>query len=469
ENPDGTVRVEALATMTRSGEAAQTPLADLRTTYDLGRDAATGRPVLSVSRELTAREPIRRVLGSLAETLALDPQASEWQVVTPEGTLRDWMVARLPGDSRYDGRYWRGTGDRVWQLTDQLAGVEPALVAVQSTPGQWTAVEIANDDASQVPANALLKIRAGEQAGPYLRIDWLDGDRAVNLKAGEKLAVRYRVLFLGDAELARAAQRTTFSLGEAGTLQVRGTQYRFLGKGLDATFSRFSGGKIGDLRLRGADRPAVTSSRLYTDQGLYADIIAPDTRKVRNTVTTEGDPEAEARLTRDANGATLSFYSAMRTQDGRNCAWPRTMYRLQYRLTDTTSLDVKWATKTAFSTPQAKAFMAQTLGIPRLTTFRANARAGLATGAVPPNSNRAWQSWQEGFGADPWLELLSDDGTGIRLSGPGLATDFQNVFALAGSNSAGTAFLALYDTQPADIDPVWHEGQYTLTPLREAH
>lgn len=468
ENPDGTARVEALASMTRSGAAAQTPLADLRTTYDLGRDPVTGRPVLSVSRELTAREPVRRVLGSLVETLALDPQASEWQVITPEGTLRDWMVARLPRDSGYDGRYWRGTGDRVWQLTDQLAGVEPALVAVQSTPGQWTAVEIA-DDTSQAPANALLKTRSGEQAGPYLRIDWLDGNRAVELKAGEKLAVRYRVLFPGDAELARAAQRTSFDLGKAGSLQVRGTQYRFLGKGLDATFSRFGGGKIGDLRLRGAERPVVTSSRLYTDQGLYADIITPDMRKVRNTVTSEGDPEAEARLSRDAKGATLYFYSAMRTQDGRSCAWPRTMYRVQYGLTDTTSVEVKWATKTAFSAPQAKPFMAQTLRLPRLTTFRANARAGLVTGAVPPNASRAWQSWQEGFGADPWLELLSDDGTGIRLSGPGLASDFQNVFALAGGDSAGTAFLALHDTQPVDIDPVWHEGQYTLTPLREAH
>jgi glycosidase len=419
-----------------------------------------GRPRLAVGYEVTARQPVENVLGALVELLALDPSATEWAVGTVEGCLHDRTEPRWPADRRYEGRYLRGVGDRVWALQDQLAGL-PAQVAVKGANGLWTVLRLG--EGARLPDNAMLKLRHGEETAPFVQLEWLDGNAPVNLKAGETLKLGYVVDFGPPGELpAGLTQAGRLDLA-GGWMRVTGSQVEVQNQGCYLRASRYGGGRINTV-AEGVDAPPIVrGSRAYTDWGIYPDEITPDGRQVHNMVTTDSDPETWGRANLDTTGPVLSFGGYLRDSDGRSTPAPRTAYRATYTV-GAEAIGVKLQVRPMMALTGASAFLAQTLGIPAFSKYTVAARDGTVTRDAT-GTGRLWESKVAGFGTDPWMEWRGPDGRGARISGADLA-GLQNAFLLRSGSGEGTAFLAFLDGLPTDLLPQWRTLSYTLTPLK---
>ncbi len=251
-------------------------------------------------------------------------------------------------------------------------------------------------------------------------------------------------------------------------MRARGSQYLISNGQYDLTVSRYGGGRLGDLRLTGDTEPLISDSKIYTDGGIYDDRTTPDMRTVRSFVATLGDPETEVSIKPGESAWKLCFDGYLRTHDGRGTASPRTRYRVTYGMDSSDTLTVNLGLKTHATIPEAKAFLAQTLDLPRFGSYEVNAKDGPATGTPPPRSRRVWESKTEGFADEPWVVVRTGTGRALRFAGADLARAFQNVFLLRTGGTGGVMFLAYNDFEPQDIDPVWREAQYTITPSREA-
>lgn len=419
-----------------------------------------GRPRLAVGYELTARRPVENVLGSLVELLALDPSATEWAVGTAEGTLHDWNTPRWPTDRRYDGRYLRGVGDRVWELCDQMTGL-PVQLAARSANGLWTVLRLGDGDA--LPANASLKLRRGEESAPFVQLEWLDGNAPVNLKAGETLKLGYVVDFGLLGELPGGLLQAGKLDLAGGWMRITGSQVEVQNRGCYLRASRYAGGRINAVAEGMDTSPIVRGSRVYTDWGIYPDEITPDGRQVRNMVTSDSDPETWGRVDLGGSDPVLSFGGYLRDSDGRSTPAPRMAYRVTYTV-GAAAIGVKLQVRPMMTLTGASAFLAQTLGIPAFSTYTVAARDGTLTRDAA-GTGRLWESKGAGFGAEPWMEWRGPDGMGARISGPDLA-DLQNAFLLRSGSGEGVAFLAFLDGLPADLLPQWRTLSYTLTPLK---
>jgi hypothetical protein len=457
ESAGGTVAVRARGAISDAGGNAAAEYAVTYTT--LLRDA---RPQVTVAYEITARRPVENVLGSLVELLAFDPAATEWAVGTVEGTLHDWNIPRWPADRRYEGRYVRGVGDRVWELADQVTGL-PVHIAVRSPSGWWTQMSLG--DGRPLPANAALKLRRGEETGPFLQVEWLDGASPVDLKVGDTLRFGY-VLHLGlsgerPPDLSPAALRSL----PAGWLRITGSQMEAQNGSCYLRTSRYGGGRINAVAESAAAPPLVSGSRVYTDWGIYPDEITPDMRQVHRMVTSDADPETVARVALGGPEPVFTFGGYLRDSDGRSTPWPRTEYQVQYTLGGS-AVRVKVGVRPLRTLPAASAFLAQTLGIPAFAKYTVAARDGIVTRDAT-GFGRVWESKLEGFGPEPFMEWRGAEGRGVRISGHDLA-GIQNAFLLHSASGAGTAFLAFLDGLPADLFPQWRTLEYTLTPLKGA-
>lgn len=466
-------RTEGFITVTVRGSIMREAAGPLRPVMDYVLQYRVNSGSIYVSCSLTAREPIENVLGSLVETFQFDPHATKWAVLTQEGFLHDWAIARRPSDTRYSGRYWRGTGDRVWQSRDIPSGMRmlTRTIAIQSPSGLWTHFHCQQGPSEGVPHNVMLKMRDGEAVGPHVRVEWLGGERPVTLRRGQALGLWYSVSFgnnKADALRLMCEKSPTAAQQRGGlTLRVRGSRYELSNGKYDLAISRFGGGRIADLRLAGDTEALIQDSRIYTDGGIYADRITPSMEKIRNFVSSSTDPEAEMRITREDGRLLISFEGYLRSHNGRSTPSPRTRYRVSYEMDASEALKVKVAVKPYATIPQAKAFLAQTLSLPRFNSFQVNAKGDLAEGTPEPGSQRVWESKRQGFADDPWMLCKTGAGRSLRIAGPDLARAFQNAFLFRSGGEAGIIFLAFNDFEPADIQPIWYEAEYTITPLKD--
>jgi hypothetical protein len=433
---------------------------DYTVSYRLGSG-----PRLDVAYELTAREPVQNVLGSLVETVRLDPGTAQWCVSTAEGFLHDWAVARVPRDIRYTGLYARGTGDRVWQSRDIPFARHAPFIATRSGSGRWTVIRFAEG----LPENVMLKMRLGDTGGPHLRVEWLDGAKPVGLARGQTLLLRYSVETRAcsvDELRAMCEEQPADAAGAAISIHTRGSRYEVSNGRYDLALTRWGGGRLADLRLHGDTQPLLAGSRIYTDGGIYGDRTLPAGEQIRQFVSSDSDPETEVAVGQTERSATLAFRGLLRDSDGRGIPGPRTFYETCYRLDTTDALTASLRVKTNATIPAARAFLAQTLGVPQLASYAVNARGKIMEGTPQPGADRVWESKREGFGTEPWMVCRAGGGRQVRVAGPALASAFQNAFLLGGPGP-GVIFLAFNDFEPADITPVWREASYTITPSRE--
>lgn len=461
---DGAAEVlTAHGSVTRERQGRTETVADYSVEYRLA-----GAAELEVSYALTARVPVREVLGSLAETLRLAPGAREWLVSTAEGCLWDWARPRWSRDVRYGSMYLRGTGDRVWQSEDLALGVGVPVVAARVGETSWVLVEFDQQPSGQ-PRNVMLKTRSGNSEGLRVVSQWLSGRQPVTLEAGESLRFSYRVrLWEGTGEELRAlCERGNALTRGPVTLKVRGSRYELSNGSVECAFSRFGAGRLADLRLAGDPAPMIVDSNVYSDVGIYGDRTTPEMRKVRAYMSSHNDPESSVTVTPGDGEWSLQFEGVFRGDDGRGVASPITRVRNTYRMGAGAFVDTQVAVCTAAELPGTAAFLAQTLTLPRLASYRVNAADGVQVRDVSRETDRVWQSKVAGFGAEPWMECLTGDGRGLRLSGQDLGPGLQNAFLLRSGNGEGVFFLAFNDLEPADIRPVWRPVDYRLTPLRE--
>lgn len=459
------VVVWARGRLTRRVGDQSRPVADYTITHQV---VARDEPEIGVNYAFIIREPIRNVLGSLYETLALDPDADEWAVCTREGFLHDWAVARRPRDVRYVARQWRGVGDRVWQSRDHPLALAHPFFGARSEGAGWTLLQVDATEKDDLPRNVMLKMRHGEAAGPHVRFEWLDGQRAVNVAAGETLAFGYKVrLSAARADDLRALSESLRGDGAPVSVRIRGSRYELSNGRYQLAVTRHGGGRIADLRFLGDPEPLIRESYVYSDGGIFGDRTLPSMERVRNFVSSNQDAEAELRLTH-GDPTVVTVEGFLRDHDGLGLPSPRTRYRVTYEMDATDTLRVAVAVRVPADIPQAEAFLAQTLHLSRMHSFEINARDGLARATPGPRGERVWESKREGFGEDPWMLIRTGTGRALRIAGPDLATALQNAFLHRSGGDAGVVFLAFNDFEPADITPVWREARYAITLLREA-
>jgi len=345
-----------------------------------------------------------------------------------------------------------------------MGGPTP-LIAIRGKSGSWVHLWL---DAGR-PDNAMLKMRLGDTVGPHIRFEWLDGRHPVTLQKGQKLSFGYR-LWMRDWEAMHIesgeARQPRPSRQGYPVLRSRGTRYELTNGSYQLAATRFGGGRLVDFRQLGDETALISGSNIYTDGGIYPETTTPTMERVSPNISTSSDAEAEVRL-EAVQGLKLTFSGLLRDQDGRGVPSPRTQYRVTYSMDQSGTLGVQAAVRCQKAIPEAKAFLAQTLSLPSFVSYEVNAKDGVIQGTAEPGAGRVWESIKQGFGDEPWMVCRTGDGRSLRVAGPDLATRLQNAF-LYRTGQDGVVFLSWNDFQPADIQPVWRELSYTLTPEEEA-
>jgi hypothetical protein len=174
-------------------------------------------------------------------------------------------------------------------------------------------------------------------------------------------------------------------------------------------------------------------------------------------------------IDRQPDGLRLTFDGVFRDSSwsGRPIPEPRTQYRVSYEFADAPSVAVECSVRPQVTKAQAKAFLAQTLGLPSAgpwAIYRGEPARLIASGQPPGPGDRVWQSANDPLtDADhPRLFFEAPGPQCVEFSHFTGLEEVQNLFHLQGRTDS-TLFVALLDGRPADLTPRWRTVRYRIT------
>lgn len=434
--------------------------------YQVCYSCNTGSDI-RVAYSLAPRIDLSDVRASLTETLRF-ANANRWYVRTLEGELLDDAVLRHPKDIRYEGRYWHGWGDALWQARLlPLDDRQPVVAAIRDD--DYVAVTELRG-LSGLPEDVRLKERHGKVEGLHLCLDWLSGEHATSLRKDRTYEVGYTLrvgrgsLAMLRASVPQAREReplagpATVRFTSAGSAWlVENTHYAVLIK-------RSEGGMIKWLKATGAPAAILRDMCIYSDRGLYGDYTDPSGNKVQTHASSRSDPEPDVRVERTEGCVRLSFRSFFRHSyaGGLSVIGPRTEYRITSEFDETPVIRVRCAVRPHVQLPDAQVFMANIVNVADFDQWAVADKDGVSRGTATEAVGRLWESRTKGFAAKPVMVMIGRESNSyVLFTDMQFCPSFQNAF-VHGRRGAGTAFLAFFDGSPADLEPRWYEIAYAM-------
>lgn len=455
---DGNLVARATGTIHRetTGGVQQAVLA-----YEAVYETSDG-PEIVVRWRLTPLVRTERVLGALVQTFDLG-SPKEWFVNTAEGLLFDDYIVRHARDVQYRSRYVHGHGSRLWWSSLLPLHLEAPMLGARYDRGQYVALT-----GLTVPpeGSVWLKERDGEREALTAEVAWLDGSHAVTLVPGERGIGGGYTIRIGTAT-EQEIRRTAYPPESQSSPRVYadGAAYVVENDYYELRAVRGRGGAIAGLISKLTSGNMIDGGMVYTDYGLYPHSVDPSGNRQVTQATSSVDPECEVTVEREGTSVRLTFEGRLRnaTWDGMNAMRPPTRYRLTYEADGSPRVRVTCAVRAEMALRGARAFLAQTLTVPAVTSWAATSADGVDT--EPRPGERAWQSSVEGLAEQPAI-VACDASTGTYVTLCNLDWSprdkpLQNLFLLLGSPS-GTVFLAFMDGQPADVNPEWRTVSYDL-------
>ena len=460
---EGEVTVAARGTVTRNlGEEAE-PALDYEAAY-----VCDERRVIRCSVLLRPRVGIEGVLGTLATTLAF-PGATRWAAKTFEGLLYDDLLPRRADDQPYHTMYVRPHSDRLFSSESLPLDPDTGFLGAEWPDGTALLVRDMQGWAPGVPQCVMLKERLGDDRGLHARLLWADGSKPLTLRRGEVYELSYALEVLGDGgdDIATAAASGASATGLP--LRAEGSRYIVETPEYRAVLGRSQGGSLESLTLKRAGADAIRGTNVYSDYGIYADWADPSGNKNRMNALSQLDIECVPTIDRQPDGLRLTFDGVFRDSSwsGRPIPEPRTQYRVSYEFTDAPSVAVECSVRPQVTKAQAKAFLAQTLGLPSAgpwAIYRGEPARLIASGQPPGPGDRVWQSANDPLtDADhPRLFFEAPGPQCVEFSHFTGLEEVQNLFHLQGRTDS-TLFVALLDGRPADLTPRWRTVRYRIT------
>ena len=412
----------------------------------------------SIGVELVLEPPAfeRPVRGQLGVDLVFG-RVDAWQVNTIEGVLHDRYAMTHPaGDMLLGYRYWHRSG-LLWESTLFPLDEQQPTVAVRSQ-GTWLRAALpplVNDF-----ENAYLRERssAGDEA-LTLHLAWLDEKGIAKLDRPLRAAVS---LQLGAAPTASAGALT----GAGWSLNVTGSRYGFRNSAYELAVCRGLGGGIAHLSTP-SGRPAIVASQVYSDSGIYESRENSTGTEVKTQGASKCDFEPDTYLTRDDDAAELRLNSFLRMSywGWANVASPRVQYEVRYRLDSSRRIRTRCRVRPMLAKTDLRAFLAQTLSIVGVKSWRVGARSGPVSGSASAQAGvgRVWQSREQALAERGGIDIDLVDGRQLRFSGfRADGGDVQNVFLLDTGRGNMILFLAFLDGTPESLEPVWRPVEYTM-------
>ena len=458
ERDGATMRVRAAGQMVRGAGGAADPVADYEVTYEV--DAG---PSVRVTLRLTPRIALDDVLGALVHSLDFG-RPQQWFANTAEGTLWDDYRVLHPKDVGYRGVYLHPVGDRLYDSSAIPLHPSADVFGACHPGGQFVAVSKLAWPNEPWVGSVRLKERDGDREGLTAWLRLMGGDHAVSLPAGQT-AEWAQTITVGTG--GEASWRRLLEPKPDGpvSLHTEGSCYIAANSHYELWLVRGHGGAIPRLICRATGANMVSGCRIYTDYGIYPDTTDPLGQKHRATVLSAVDPEPDMTVREGPEGLELGLEGCLRNSDwdGRSAAWPPTRYRFTYRMDASPRIRVTCAIRTDMALPQAKAFLAQTISLPRMSAYAVTAAGGAERGTAPFGPDRLWQSVERGLAERP-SAVVADQQAGSLHALAGLAARpaLQKLFGSHAVGAAGTLFMAFLDGQPSDLQPEWREITYDL-------
>jgi hypothetical protein len=284
---------------------------------------------------------------------------------------------------------------------------------------------------------------------------WMEGRAGRELSPDHPFRLRFRLLLDREPRRIRPAMPVALR-SDGANWWVENGHYR-------ACIGRSAGGQLRALYARGSTVPAAERAVVYTDYGILPDGADSLGDRMATRGSTEADLEPDCFLEWDARELRMRFRGYMREGSWTTLTSPRVQYETVWHFGSGAAIGVETRSRVLaeLKTGQ-RAFLAQALQISGTLRWRAEVGGRQLSGAPGTDAaDRLFQTLALGapLGA---LALHTRAGDVILRNLRPWGEAPQNVFLLHGGGESYTAFLAMLDGQPVDLDPRWRGFRYDL-------